>query len=170
MGHYFILIWVVTGLILGGLLINHESSQSQLNDPDPARERPGFLMSSFQAPALNSELPRKGKRTLLLFTRDIAGQELFHDSDTQTDISNVGDVILIVQNGSKPKRTAGLTAVLADRDGSIAASFQIRQPRDGGYPVGYVVIDSSNVVRYVTLDPDFSHQTTELRTIFEGVR
>jgi alkyl hydroperoxide reductase subunit AhpC len=63
------------------------------------------------------------------------------------------DVLLVAPDRRHPRITYGLTAVLPDKDGQIARAYKPDQPPDGGYPVGYVLVDSAGFVRYKTLDP-----------------
>lgn len=60
-----------------------------------------------------------------------------------------------------PLRPASTICSLTS-DESIARAFNLRKPVDGGYPVGYVVIDSSGFIRFRTLDPGYDKRVWEI--------
>lgn len=57
------------------------------------------------------------------------------------------------------------TPVVVDPTGSLARRFGLRRPRDGGPPVGYVVVDARGLIRYRTLDPTVTRNLDEVDTI-----
>lgn len=67
--------------------------------------------------------------------------------------------------------SATCTALLAvtDGDGSLAAGFGMRRPRDGGPPVGYAVVDRTGRVRYRTLDPGVVSGLREVEAIVKAL-
>lgn len=164
--YLLLLSWLVPSILLGGLLFTAEAARSGLNDPDPARERPGFLSDG---PRMPTYIQTDGRPVLLLLARSLNGQQLFHDLAVQSDLTKHGQVIVITQDGSRPTITNGLT-FLRDSDGSIARGLGIRMPQDNGYPIGYVIADGSGSIRYRTIDPHFQHLTSELTTMFKAVR
>jgi alkyl hydroperoxide reductase subunit AhpC len=61
-------------------------------------------------------------------------------------------------------------AVVVDEAGTVARAVGMPEPRDGGFPVGYAVIDSQADVRYATLDPRYLEHGFELDTVTAAVR
>lgn len=146
--------WLSIAVLFGLLLGFAEYSRSHLDDPDPALQRPGSLIpATFKVPEITPGFPRPGRPLLVIFVRSVAGQLLFHDLAVQSDLSLIADIILVTADGREPTITQGLSAVVADADGTIAKTYQLNTPIDGGYPVGYAVVDRQGFLRYTTLDP-----------------
>ncbi len=55
--------------------------------------------------------------------------------------------------------------VVADPGGRLAATYGMREPREGGPPVGYAVVDETGQIRYRTLDPEVTDLLGEVDTI-----
>ena len=155
--------------LLGGVLFAAETSRNALDDKDLAFQRPGFLMETdAKAPPIIRETGAD-KPMLLIFDRSFADKVLFHDLGLQADLSALADIIIISQDTSRPTITNGITASLSDTDMQLANELLKREPHDGGYPVGYVIIDTDNTVRYSTIDPHYSHNAKEIRKIVKAV-
>jgi hypothetical protein len=148
-------VWVGVAAFFGALLLWAEHSRNRLDDPDPALQRPGYLLpaGSIRQPGAIPHFPRPGHRTALIFARAVDGQMLFPDLALQSDLSVMGDLLLVSADGRAPTITEGLQAIVADRDGRIAQAFGMDTPIDGGYPVGYALTDRAGFVRHRTLDP-----------------
>jgi len=148
-------VWLVVAGLFGGLLALAERSRSALDDPDPAWQRPGFLLPSGAVAAPNAipGFPRPGYRMLIYFVRSVDDQLLFHDLALQSDLAAEADVVLVTSDGRRPRITDGLRAVVSDRDGQLARAYELNTPSDRGYPVGYALVDSAGFLRYKTLDP-----------------
>lgn len=146
--------WLGIAVLFGVLLGFAEYSRSHLDDPDPALQRQGSLIpATFKVPQITPGFPRTGHPLLVIFVRSVDGQLLFHDLAVQSDLSLMADIILVTADGREPNITQGLSAVVADEDGIIAKMYQLNTPIDGGYPVGYAVVDRQGFLRYATLDP-----------------
>lgn len=148
-------IWLGVALLFGGLLTGAEYARNRLDDPDPARQRSGYLLPSktYPAPKIIPGFPRPGHRLVVLFHRSVDRQMLFHDLAMQSDLDVMADVIFISQDGSRPVITNGVDLLLGDAKGKIVKAYGLNTPLDGGYPVGYVIVDSDGFIRYRTLDP-----------------
>ena len=57
-----------------------------------------------------------------------------------------------------------------DSDEEIAEGFQMRRSKDGGYPVGYAILDSSGQLRYNTLDRHYHKRNWWDRQLYNGKR
>ena len=148
-------VWLAVAILFGGLLALAEHFRNRLDDPDPAQQRPGFLLpaGAAKAPNVIADFPRSGHRLVVFFIRSVEGQLLFHDLALQSDLAADADVVLVTSDGRPPRITQGLSAVILDGDGRIARAYGLSQPLDGGYPVGYALVDSDGFLRYRTLDP-----------------
>jgi len=153
--HPFITIWLSIALLFGGLLAWAEVSRSRLDDPDPAFQRTGFLLPEDQvrAPNVLRGYPRTGHRLAVLFVRSVDRQMLFHELALQSDLSALGDIVLVTQDGLRPNIVQGLDAIVADPEEAIVNAFGLHRPIDGGYPVGYALVDRDGHIRHRTLDP-----------------
>lgn len=56
---------------------------------------------------------------------------LFHDLALQSDITSLGDLVIVTADGSVPDVRQGLEAVVADRAGAIVKAYRLDRPRDG---------------------------------------
>lgn len=153
--HKLFAVWLAVTIIFGGLLALAEHFRNRLDDPDQAQQRPGFLLpaSSVKAPNAIPGFPRPGHRLVVFFVRSVEGQLLFHDLALQSDLAAEADAVLVAWDGRSPRITQGLSAVIPDKDGQIARAYGMNQPLDGGYPVGYALVDGDGFLRYRTLDP-----------------
>ena len=148
-----LVLWLTVGAVLGALLFIAERSRSPKDDPDPAWQRPGFLSPPRPAPRVDGAFPRAGTPLAVIFVRSAKGQSLFHDLSLQGDLTALGDVVIVTADGSTPAIRSGIASVVHDPRGQLARSFGLRIPRDGGYPVGYALVDRAGMLRYATLDP-----------------
>lgn len=166
-------LWIGVAALFGGLLLWAEHSRNRLDDPDPALQRAGFLLpaGAIRQPGVIPGFPRPGHRTVVIFARSVHGRTLFHDPALQSDLSAMADVLLVSADGRAPTITQGLQTIVEDRDGRIAQAFGMSTPLDGGYPVGYVLMDRAGFVRYRTLDPHCLEmgQDYEIRALLKAV-
>lgn len=152
-GRKLFVAWIAVGIVLGGLLFVAERSRNAKDDPDPAWQRPGFLSPPRPATRVGDTFPRAGRPLAMIFVRTAKGQSLFHDLSLQGDLTALGDVVVVTADGSMPAIRSGIASVVHDPRGQLARSFALRTPRDGGYPVGYALVDRAGMLRYATLDP-----------------
>ena len=170
------LLWVVVAGALGALLGYAESSHRSLDDRDLAYQRPGFLLRPAQSPLEHSfadlvsgapASPPRAMTSLVVFLRP----ELPVSSDTLRDL----------EAGSLPAGLAAVAAVapaslspatgiplVVDQERRIADAYGMRPPADGGYPIGYAIVDAGYRVRYSTLDPNMPRHWDEIATMLRA--
>jgi len=163
-------VWLASALLLGALLVLAAQARGPLDDPDPARQRPGLLdlgALPLPAPSLSAEVPAPGRPALIVFERvdRLAGlcEALGHHRFAHS-------AVIVVVVPAPGGRCAPGTAVMEDSTGALAAQFGLDRPRDGGTPVGYAVIDQRGDIRYRTLDPSVASQLAEVDTILRATR
>ncbi len=135
-----------------------------LDDPDPAHQRDGLLLSG---PVVDDEvvgIDVGGRPVVLLFVRTPPGPAELRT--WATSIPEVVDAYVVLPQPT----TADLPLpTVVDPQGEFSHAVDMPQPVDGGRPVGYAVIDSERVVRYATLDPDYLTNGFEIETILGAV-
>jgi hypothetical protein len=148
-------VWLSVAVLFGVLLGLAERSRSRMDDPDPAYQRTGALLPAglLKAPPAIAGFPRPGHRLAVFFVRSASAQILFDDLALQSDLSALADVVVVAADGSRPNITHGVQAVVPDPDGTIVRAYGLRAPLDGGYPVGYALVDREGFIRHRTIDP-----------------
>jgi hypothetical protein len=166
----YILIWLTVAAVFGGLLGVDEYRRNSMNDPDQARQRTGVLLpaQTYRAPSVVDER-LLNHRTILLFVRSLHGHPLFHDLADQADLANEADLVAVTTDGSGPAVMNGVRRVVFDPTGSLAESFGLNRPIDGGAPVGYVLVDSRGYIRFRTLDPGFGQHAWEIKLLLADI-
>lgn len=161
--------WVVTVVFFGGLLTLAQAAEEPLDDPDPAFQRPGFLDAGDlpeQAPAVRADVDLTGHPTVVFFER----RERLHELCRALEDHRFGtEVQTIIVTPSEPADDCSGRAVLVV-DPTLADAFGLRQPREGGPPVGYAVIDDEARIRYRTLDPAVASLLGEVDTILGALQ
>ncbi|MGE3977336.1 MAG: hypothetical protein AB7F94_07070 [Nitrospira sp.] len=159
-------LWIVTALLFAGLLAQAEYRRNPLNDPDQAQQRTGVLLPTGREPAPKMPvLDFTGRPALILFDRTLTRRHLFHDLADQADLTRNAELVVVTHDGSRPVIETGIDRMLVDQDEAIARAFDLRKPIDGGYPVGYVLVDSSGFIRFRTLDPGYELRVWEIRLL-----
>ena len=155
----------VVGVMMGATQLRVDP----LDDPDPAHQRPGLLdLDSLPAPApILPDLEYHGGPTLFVFARESQPPCSWLDA---LEIARAAVVLAI----GAPEGAAGRAGCpglqgVADPWG-LAREVGMRTPRDGGFPVGYAIVDADGLLRYRTLDPDMAHLVDEINTMIEAVR
>ena len=156
-------VWCIAAVIFGALLVLARATESGLDDPDPARQRHGFLDGGGlpqPASAVTAGLPRPGRRAVVFFVRPDGVSELCR-ALAGRDLRSLADLVVVV---SGEGLCEGIPTV-NDPGGGLARAYGLRRPRAGGPPVGYSVVDSRGVIRYRTLDPTVADELGEVHTI-----
>lgn len=102
---------------------------------------------------------------VVVFDRRVPAPHRFADLRRAVP-EDVATVIVVPKARSVLQEPRELGApVVSDPDGSIAALVGMPEPRDGGPPVGYAVLDEDAFVRYATLDPGYLEHGFEAEII-----
>lgn len=158
--------WVGAAVGFGLLLALARAAEGPLDDPDQAWQRPGFLDAGdlpAPAPAVAPEIPAPRRPTVVFFVRPHGLAELCHALGASALLAQAAAAAVVA--GSTSDRCAAAEAVIDDPDGAVADAYNLRHPRGGGPPVGYVVVDAAGAIRYRTLDPEVANQLDEVGTI-----
>lgn len=165
-GRNLVAVWFVTAVLLGGLLVWADATQSSLDDPDPAQQRPGFLDANGLPRDISrwAEIVVPGHRAVVFFERPDRLATLcraLRSAHFGTDVR----LVVVVDEAAR----CADARLASDAPRATARAIGMRQPRDGGAPVGYAVVDSDGRVRYRTLDPGMAERLDEVRTILDAV-
>lgn len=123
-----------------------------LDDPDPAYQRDGLLLDGPRLPESVEGVRFGGRPVVLLFERTEPSGPAFDAWRSAASDDGVDLVVRVAPAGAELARTLGM-----------------RQPVDGGPPVGYAVVDPDRQVRYATLDPSYPKNTFEVDVITGAV-
>ncbi|HSF67686.1 MAG TPA: hypothetical protein VLA67_09695 [Nitrospiraceae bacterium] len=162
----YVAIWLAVALSMGVALAVAEHRRNALNDPDQAWERTGLLLpaKTYQAPSLGVA---PGRPVVVFFARSLSDGYLFHDLADQSDLASMSALVVVTPDGSRPVIQTGIQRFVSDGDGSLAAAAGLHRPIDGGYPVGYALIDSDGYLRFRTLDPGFGQRAWEIKLLLK---
>lgn len=167
----YLSIWLAVAGTMGGLLGLADYHRNPLNDPDLSRQRTGVLLPAGNEPSPSiGPQSGSGRESIVIFARSLKGRHLFRDLADQSDLSRDADLVVVTGDGSRPMIEAGIDRFLPDQDGSLARAFRLRSPIDGGYPVGYVLIDGQDFIRFRTLDPGFDRRAWEIKLLLGEMR
>jgi hypothetical protein len=142
-----------------------------LDDPDPGRQRAGFLFDPGEAPVVAGlQLPGRplGRRPVfLLFDRRGYAPE---SVDAVLDaVPESFAFVLVVPRRPPSTELPRRVTVVADPRQRLAAAVDLSEPVAGGFPIGYAVIDRQRRVRYATLDPSYGEHAFEVHIVTDPV-
>ena len=163
------LVWLLVVGLLGALLVVAGRAGSPLDDPDPARQRPGFLDPFGRpspAPQVAPGLPSAGRRAVVFFVRPQFSGPLCRALAQSPSLRRRADVAM-VSSASAP--ACAQVPTVTDTERRLAAGYGMRRPRDGGAPVGYALVDRNGLVRYRTLDPSVVSGLREVETMVKAM-
>lgn len=156
-------LWLGVAVLFGALLGLARATRTGLDDSDPAWQRPGFLDAGplpQPAPRFSADLPRPGRPAVVFFVRPEGVAELCQSLAAHR-LRESADLVIVV---SDTGRCPGVTA-LEDPSGALARVYGLRDPADGGTPVGYAIVDGQGGIRYRTLDPTMAEELDEVGTV-----
>jgi hypothetical protein len=163
-------VWVAAAVLFGGVLVAARAAEGPLDDPDPALQRPGFVDAGplpSPAPTVTDDVPAEGRPSVVFFSRPDRLGPLCHALSSQ-DLGD--DIAVVIVVAGADQGCPGGTPVIEDPGVAIARRYGLRQPRGGGPPVGYAVVDADRRIRYRTLDPTVHAELAEVATILEALR
>jgi len=148
-----------------GLLLTMASGRGPLDDPDPARQRSGFVDGGgMTAPGIAAGVPAPGRRAVVFFVRPGQIGPLCRALPASSPGAKASLAVVV----SSPADCPGQKTLVVD-SGGIARRFGMPTPVDGGPPVGYALIDSAGRIRYRTLDPRGAGGLDEVATVLDDV-
>jgi hypothetical protein len=140
--------WSCAAIVLGGGLIVEDVTRNGMDAAEPIRERIGMASyRSFPAPQVAGVVP--GVRSAILFVRPEQAESVCSWAAGRP-IGNLTMVVVSPENLD----CKGVPLSL-DPDRELADGFGMRRPKDGGYPVGFALLDSQGGLRYTTLARDY---------------
>lgn len=161
------LTWSLAAAALGGGLLLAERSRGPLDDVDAAHQRDGLVVDLGPvdlSPHLAARTP-----AAVLFVRPGMVEQLAGTLSAPDGPDLPGAVrLLVAQPGPPPSERHDLH-VIDDASGAVRRACRMRDTRDGGYPVGFAVVDAAGHLRYRTLDPGMTRRWFELRTMVRAV-
>lgn len=163
-----VLVWAGAAWGFAVLLVIAGHARGPLDDPDPARQRPGFVdlgTLPVPAPEVVDGIPAIGRRAVVFFERPAGLARLCRALEAST-LGRHADVVVVSADGGPCEGGARLAG---DPASSYARRVGMDVPRDGGPPVGYAVVDSAQRIRYRTLDPHVADGLGEVATILAAV-
>jgi hypothetical protein len=162
-------VWLVVAVGFGALLVAARAAEAPLDDLDPAYQRPGLLDLGAlprPAPPVTGDVPAPGSEAVVFFVRP-DGLDALCDAVAGTELDGAPDLVAVVARSVGS--CAGDIPVVVDVAGRLAEGYGLREPADGGPPVGYAVVDPAGQIRYRTLDPEVDDLLTEVDTILRAV-
>lgn len=160
-------LWLVvaTGF---GLLLALTGARGGLDDPDPARQRPGILDTD-ELPAAAPQLdgvPAPGRPAVIFFLRSDQAVALCREMSIEGAPPKAAVAVVVAE--SSPGCPPGVVTV--NDGGWLAQRFGMPVPVDGGPAVGYALVDAQGRIRYRTLDPSVARHLGEVATMVEALR
>jgi len=162
-------IWLLTALLFGVALLVAGQTGSPLDDPDPSMQRRaslGAVGQPSEAPAVTTTIPAAGRVTVVFFVRAAQQQALLTQLSQPGALPSGVDAAIV---GGPVNLSEAPIAVLTDSDRSLTRGYGMRPPRDGGYPVGYAIVDTAGMIRYRTLDPHVTGHLADVRTMLRAL-
>ena len=160
------LAWFATlATALATVVLALVGSPGALDQVDPAYQRDGLLRDGPVVDEVVVGVEFGGRPVVLLFEREAPDAQRL--SQWAAAVPEGADVVLVLP---EPTSSDLPVQTVADPLNTLADALRMPEPVDGGRPVGYGVVDSDRVVRYVTLDPQYLSNAFEVTTIVKAVR
>lgn len=159
--------WLVVVVGFGAAVTMASRSYGGLDDANQAYQRPGFLDARPLPSRVFPSVTPPGRRAVVFFVRPAQLRSVVAAVSRDPSLTSKASVV-VVDSVAPPVRGASVPLV-GDPSGQLALSYGMRQPRDGGPPVGYAEVDSSGRVRYATLDPGMADRLGEVATILRAM-
>lgn len=164
---HLVALWLGAAAVLGAFLGFGQVARSDLDDPDPARQRPGFLDASplpQLAPRIDADRPRPGRRMVAFFVRPGDVGPLCRRLQGE-DFARRTDVVIVVAGTG----ACDAATIIDDRPARLARAYGLPAPRGGRGRVGYAIVDGDGNIRYRTLDPVIAGDISEVDTMLEAI-
>jgi hypothetical protein len=135
-----------------------------LDDPDPAYQRDGLLLSGPVVPKQELGIEFGRGAVVLLFVRELPQRDEL--AQWAAAVPDAAEVTVVLP---QPTPAQLPVATVVDPLNRLAEAVGMPTPVDGGRPVGYAVVDADRVVRYATLDPAYLTNAFEVTTIVRAL-
>lgn len=169
-----LLLWLAGAIVLAALVLGAVRGPGPLDDPEQGDQRTGFLFDVDEEARGVAGLdlpgdPVGGMPVLVVFDRSVPSPPRL--GSFIRDVRDEVAVVIVVPEtvGERPRLPPGVR-LLTGSGGRVAEALGMPQPRAGGAPVGYAVIDAAARVRYATLDPAYEQHGFEVETIVGALR
>ena len=166
-----LLAWAAGAVVLIALVVGVVGGPGPLDDPEPGRQRAGFLFDPDEAPIVGDlQLPGRPldrRPVFLLFDR--RGYDADRVDAVLEEVPRRFAFILVVPRAPAAEELPERVRALADRRRRIAAAVELGEPVDGGFPTGYALIDRERRVRYATLDPTYAEHAFEIHIVTDPI-
>lgn len=162
--------WLAIAVVLGVALLAARLHTSGLDDPDLAMQRPGYLDAvgpQSAAPLVTGSIPASGHIAVVFFVRPAQQKPLLAALSRPHALPSDVDTVVV---GGPANLSETAVATVTDQDGTLAEGYDMPEPRDSGYPVGYAVVGPNGLIRYRTLDPAVATRLGEVRTMLRGLK
>lgn len=147
--------WGVLAVALSVIVVFVVRGPGPEDDPDPAEQRDGLLLDGPLIPEVVSGVRFGDHTVVVLFERDPPSGTAY--DDWRATVTDDGVELVVVVRG-----TEGAT--------DLARVLKLPKPVDGGFPVGYAVVDAEQRLSYSTLDPEYAANAFEVDVITGAVR
>jgi hypothetical protein len=161
--------WLAIAFVLSLVVIVLVGEPGPLDDPQQGDQRAGLLIDPEEARNVRElGLPGRpvGRRPVFLaFARRPPSPASLRSAldDLPTAFATF---LVLPDTGAAP----GPVPAVGDPDRRIAQAVGMAEPKDGGTPIGYAVVDDGGLVRYATIDPRWPDHGDEIGLIAEAVR
>lgn len=168
-----LLLWLAGAIVLAAVVLGGVRGPGPLDDPEQGNQRPGLLFDVDEARGVAGlDLPGDPVgRVPVLIVLDRSVPSPRRLGSFIRDVPDEVAVVIVVPETveERPRLPSGVR-LRAGSAGRVAAALGMPQPRAGGAPVGYAVIDAAARVRYATLDPAYEQHGFEVATIAGALR
>lgn len=162
-------VWILTALVLGGILVAARVLRMPGDDVDPGRQRPGILdLGPLPEPApevAGVALP-PGRRSVVFFARADSVAAL---CQALSDDEALRDESVVILSGTRTSACAPRVRVTQVDVRVAANAFGLPRPRGDVAPTGYAIVDRRGQIRYRTLDPVAPALLDEVATMLRAV-
>lgn len=159
--------WSLAAAGLGAGLLLADRSRGPLDDVDAAHQRDGLVVDLGPVD-LSPHVPPRTPAAVL-FVRPGMFDQLAATLSGPAGPDLPTAVRLLVAQPAPPPADLHDLHVVDDASGALRRTCRMRDTRDGGYPVGFAVVDAASHLRYRTLDPGMTVRWFELRTMVRAV-
>lgn len=165
--------WGAMAVVLTVVVVAVVGGPGPLDDPNPGKQRPGFLVDADDARVVRGLLlpgdPVGRRPVFLAFDRKVPRPDALRGL-LRVVPDRFAAVLAVAPGRAIVAPKQGRFIVVVDTGGRLARAVGLDRPKDGGPPIGYAVIDAGARVRYATLDPTWTEQGFEVAIVANAAR